>query len=50
PTILTMDSNLHSTLWNPAHNHNHDSDADRQVEFMTNWDLSLCSPAGIPTY
>ncbi|KAG0150667.1 hypothetical protein CROQUDRAFT_13724, partial [Cronartium quercuum f. sp. fusiforme G11] len=50
PTVLTMDSNLHSPIWNPAHDPSHDSDADRLIETMTNWNLLLCSPKGIPTF
>ncbi|KAG0145020.1 hypothetical protein CROQUDRAFT_46404, partial [Cronartium quercuum f. sp. fusiforme G11] len=50
PTILTTDSNLHSTLWNPDHDHNHNTNMDRLVKAMTNVDLSLRFPVGSPTF
>lgn len=50
PTVVVMDSNLHSPAWNPPHNTTHDKEADSLIDLMSKWGLQLRSPAGEPTF
>lgn len=50
PTVVVMDANLHSPLWNPTHSDTHDNAANDLTDLMSKWDLRLRSPAGVPTY
>lgn len=50
PTVVVMDANLHSPLWDPPHSDAHNKDADSLVEMMARWNLKLRSPLGVPTF
>ncbi|MBW0514366.1 hypothetical protein O181_054081 [Austropuccinia psidii MF-1] len=50
PTIIAMDSNLHSKLWNPrGYNHIHPQAKDL-ISICTSKGFKLCSPKGTPTF
>ncbi|MBW0562448.1 hypothetical protein O181_102163 [Austropuccinia psidii MF-1] len=50
PTIIAMDSNLHSKLWNPrGYNHIHPQAKDH-IRICSSKGFNLCSPKGTPTF
>ncbi|MBW0496048.1 hypothetical protein O181_035763 [Austropuccinia psidii MF-1] len=50
PTIIAMDSNLHSKLWNPrGYNHIHPQAKDLIRVFFSKG-FRICSPKGTPTF
>ncbi|MBW0490173.1 hypothetical protein O181_029888 [Austropuccinia psidii MF-1] len=50
PTIIAMDSNLHSNLWNPrGYNHVHPQAKDL-IRICGSKGFKLCSPRGTPTF
>ncbi|MBW0542704.1 hypothetical protein O181_082419 [Austropuccinia psidii MF-1] len=50
PTIIAMDSNLHSKLWNPrGYNHVHPQ-AKYLIRICCSKGFKLCSPKGTPTF
>ncbi|MBW0470667.1 hypothetical protein O181_010382 [Austropuccinia psidii MF-1] len=50
PTVIAMDSNLHSKLWNPrGYKHFHPQAKDL-IRICNSKGFELCSPKGTPTF